>query len=146
MSIDAGDVADFFSRYANLFNRAVIGEVDLSAIKTLYTDEFIAATPKGVHAGAINDAFEDAMLKGYDRYRAMGAKSMSVEGIDVHEVDDAHCVARVRWNSVFQKRGEDAIHILFDASYLLVQQGGRIKVFGWITGDEEGVLKENGVL
>ena len=146
MSIDTKDVAEFFSRYEGLFNRAVNGEADLEAIKALYTNQFISATPKGIHTGAIDASFEAVMSKGYERYREMGTKSVKVEGIEVHEVDDAHCVARVWWNSIYQKPGENEIHIPFHASYLLQQKHGDLKVFGWITGDEDELLKAKGVL
>ena len=86
------------------------------------------------------------MAKGYERYRDLGTKSMKVESIETHEIDDCHLIARVRWQSVYQKPGEDEIPIPFDVNYLLEQRENELKVFGWITGDEEALLNVNGVI
>lgn len=147
MSFPRTDIEEFFTRYQNLFNRAVSGEDNLGDIKHLYADEFIAATPHGAHTGKIDAEFEAVMAKGYERYRSIGTKGMKVQGIDIHDIDDAHCLARVRWDSVYQQPDNDEeIHIPFEVSYLLERQNEKLKVFGWVSGDEEELLKVNGVL
>lgn len=146
MSINNGEVADFFHRYELVFSDAMEGHVDLKAVKQLYAEQFIAATPQGVRAAAFDRSFEAVMSKGYERYRSLGTKSMKVEGIETYEIDDCHLMARVRWHSVYQKPGSDEIHIPFDVNYLLEKRNDDLKVFGWITGDEEELLKARGVL
>ena len=146
MGIGRKDVEIFVARYEYLFNRAVNGDADLDAIKMLYSAEFIAATPQGVRSGVIDDSFEAVMARRYERYRALGTKSMTVEKIDIHEIDGTHCVARVSWESVYQRGGGNEIHIPFDVNYLLEQRGGDLKVFGWIVGDEDALLKAKGVV
>lgn len=146
MSFTRTDIEDFFDRYKTLFNGAVDGKENLGGIKELYSGEFIAATPHGVHTGKVDEEFESTMSKGYERYRALGTKSMEVAGIDIQDIDDTHCLARVRWNSTYQKPDDGEIHVPFEVSYLLEQQGNDLKVFGWVTGDEEALLKANGVL
>jgi hypothetical protein len=146
MSFTRTDIEEFFSRYQDLFNRAVSGDDDLGDIKNLYADEFIAATPHGAHTGKIDADFESVMAKGYERYRAIGTKSMEVHGIDIHDIDDAHCLARVRWDSVYQQSDNDEIHVPFEVSYLLEQHGDGLRVFGWVSGDEQELLKANGIL
>jgi hypothetical protein len=76
----------------------------------------------------------------------MGTKNMKMDGVDVHEIDATHCVVRVSWNSTYQKPGSAETDIPFDVSYLLEQRDGKLRVFGWIAGDEEALLKANGVL
>lgn len=146
MSITKKDVESFFAKYEAVFNDGIEGRVDLKAIKQLYSEQFIAANPKGVRAAAVDGSFEEVISKGYERYRDLGTRSMKVESINMHEVDNCHIIARVRWHSVYQKPGDDEIHIPFDVNYLLQQRSGDLKVFGWITGDEEEVLKAHGVL
>lgn len=146
MSITKKDVESFFAKYEAGFNAALGGHVDLKAIKALYSDQFIAASPRGVRAGTNDGSFDAAMSKGYQRYRDLGTKSMKVESIETHEVDDCHLMARVRWQSVYEKPGTGAIHIPFDVNYLLEHRENEIKVFAWITGDEEALLKAHGVM
>jgi hypothetical protein len=52
----------------------------------------------------------------------------------------------VRWHSVYRKPQGKEIQIAFDVNYLLEQSGSDLKVFGWIAGDEDEVLKAHGVL
>lgn len=140
------EVSNFFHKYELVFSDAIEGNVDLKAAKELYSEQFIAATPQGVRAAAFDGSFEEVMSKGYERYRSLGARSMKVGGIQTYEVDDSHLMARVRWHSVYQKPGINEIHIPFDVNYLLEKRNGELKVFGWITGDEEELLKAHGVL
>lgn len=146
MSINKKDVDNFFANYESVFSDAIEGRIDLKAIKSLYSEQFIAATPQGVRSAAFDGSFEEVMKKGYERYRHIGTKSMKVESINTHEIDDCHLIARVRWHSVYQKPGEDEIHIPFDVNYFLEQRESELKVFGWVTGDEEALLKQNGVI
>lgn len=145
MSINKQEVENFFAKYESVFGDAIEGRIDLEAIKRLYSEQFIAATPQGVRAAAFDGSFEEVMKKGYDRYRQIGTKSMKAESISIHEIDHCHLIARVRWHSVYQKPGHDEIHIPFDLSYFIEQRENNLKVFGWVTGDEEALLKANGV-
>jgi len=146
MTINREDVESFFSKYEAVFADALKGHVDLDAIKALYSEHFIAATPRGVLTAAFDGSFEEVMSKGYERYRELGTKGMQVESIDTHDIDDNHILVRVRWHSTYQKPEEDEIHIPFDVNYLLQQREGQLKVFGWITGDEEALLKAHRVI
>ena len=70
---------------------------------------------------------------------------MRVKGVEMHAIDETHCVAHVSWSSEFEKDGRK-IDIPFTNTYLLEETGGDLKVFGWITGDEVKLLKENGLM
>ncbi|MBL6431569.1 MAG: hypothetical protein HPM95_12080 [Alphaproteobacteria bacterium] len=74
MSIDEKDVERFFSKYQSVFGEAINGHIDLNAIKSFYSEQFIAATPKGVKTAEFDGSFEEVMTKGYERYRKMGTK------------------------------------------------------------------------
>ena len=80
------------------------------------------------------------------RYRSLSTKSIKVERIENHEIDDCHLIARVRWHSMCQKPGTDGTYIPSEVKYLLEKRDGDLKVFGWIKGDEEAVLKFHGIL
>lgn len=145
MTISKGDVEQFFHRYAQTYKDGLDGSLDLDVFRSLYSTQFIAAGPQGVMAGDNDEAFGERMLKGYEQYRQIGTVAMTVTSVEVHPIDETHCLARVSWNSVFEKNGR-RIDIPFTNTYLLEQNDGRLKVFGWITGDEVQLLKENGLM
>lgn len=145
MTISKGDVEQFFQQYAIAFKHGLDGSLDMEELRSLYSAQFIAAGPQGVMTGDNDDAFGERMSKGYEQYRQIGTKAMTVTAIEVHTIDHTHCLAHVSWNSVFEKNGA-RIDVPFTNSYLLQQNEGKLKAFGWITGDEAQLLKDNGLM
>lgn len=145
MAISRSNVEQFFNRYAMAFKHGLEGSLDVEALRSFYSTQYIAAGPKGVMAGDNDDAFGERMVKGYEQYRQIGTKAMSVTAVEVHPIDETHCLAHVGWNSAFEKDGTN-IDIPFTNTYLLEENGGELKVFGWITGDEVQLLKDNGLM
>tara|TARA_R100000365_G_scaffold2579_1_gene8073 strand:+ start:1980 stop:2417 length:438 start_codon:yes stop_codon:yes gene_type:complete len=145
MVVSQDEVEQFFQQYALAFRDGLDGTLDIEALRSLCSTQFIAAGPHGVMAADNDDAFAAQVLRGYEQYRQIGTKAMTVVSIDVHQIDETHCVARVRWNSEYEKDGRH-IEIPFTNSYLLEQCHGKLKVFGWITGDEIQLLKDNGLM
>lgn len=135
----------FFKTYENQFNNALEGNPDLEMIAGFYSEEFIAANPKGVKAGENNNQLKEAMDKGYEYYRSIGTKKMECKDIHITRLDDKHAVAHTKWNSVYLKRGED-ISIPFESHYLIQFRDSSPVIFGWITGDESQLLKEKGII
>ena len=145
MTISKNDVEQFFHRYAVAFNDGLEGSLDKEALRSLYSTQFIAAGPQGVLAGDNDDAFGDRLSKGYERYRQIGTRAMTVTAVEVHPIDETHCLAHVGWNSEFEKDGRQ-IDVPFTNTYLLEQNDGKLKTFGWITGDEVQLLKDHGLM
>ncbi len=145
MSISKGNVEDFFDRYATAFKGGLEGSLDIEALRSLYSTQYIAAGPKGVMAGDNDEAFGERMLKGYEQYRQIGTRAMIITAVEVHPIDETHCLAHVGWNSEFEKDGR-RIDVPFTNTYLLEQSDGILKVFGWVTGDEAQLLKDNGLI
>lgn len=145
MTISKGDVEQFFHRYAMAFKDGLEGSLDMEALRSLYSTQFIAAGPQGVMAGDNDDAFGERMSKGYEQYRQIGTKAMIVTAVEVHPIDKTHCLAHVDWNSEFEKDGRH-IDVPFTNTYLLEQSDGKLKAFVWITGDEVQLLKDNGLM
>lgn len=140
------EVRAFFGRYAQLFAQALAGEADLDQVAALYANEFIAASPAGVMGGKNDEAFKASMAEGYERYRAMGTKAMRLGEVRVSPMDELHCVAHVAWTAVYAREGRPDIEIGFEVHYLVQKRGAEPKVFGWVSGDEEAVLKAHGVI
>ncbi|MFC7377674.1 hypothetical protein [Brevundimonas sp. GCM10030266] len=143
MSSDA--VRKLFDSYSEVFNEALKGKPDLAALAALYEDSFIGAVPAGVMAGSKGKEFDEAMSAGFDRSRKIGTKSMSVQRVEVENIDPIHVMARVDWRATYEtSTGEKQID--FTNVYLVRVIDNRATVFGWITGDEEAELKKHGIV
>ena len=138
-------VRRLFERYQRFFTRALGGDLDGAEAASLYAAEFIAATPAGVMSGKNDDAFVAAMAQGYERYRAIGTKAMTVRAVRVSPIDDLHCVAHVAWTATYARDGREDVAIDFEVHYLVQMLGDEPKVFGWVSGDEEALLRRHGV-
>lgn len=139
-------VRALFRRYQEFFMNSLAGRFDRDAVKALYASEFIDASPAGVTTGKNDEALLAAMAQGYEHYRKIGTKEMTVRGIRISPVDDLHCVAHVAWTAVYQRDDLPRTAIDFDVHYLVQVRDGEAKVFGWMAGDENALLKERGVI
>jgi hypothetical protein len=52
----------------------------------------------------------------------------------------------VAWTAVYARTGESDIAVDFDVHYFLQSLEDAPKVFGWVSGDEQALLKERGVI
>ena len=139
-------VRAFFERYETVFNRSLGGDADMDAVTTLYASEFIAASPAGVMAGKNDDQLKQAMAQGYARYREIGTKEMRLRDVRVSPLDDRHCVAHVAWTATYARTNQPDVTIDFDVHYFIQMLGGEPKVFGWVSGNEEALLRQHGIV
>lgn len=140
------DIRAFFKQYEKCFNQALAGEVDLDDVAALYASEFIAASPAGVMTGKNDDQLKQVMAQGYARYREMGTKEMRLGLVRLSSIDEQHCMAHVAWTAFYSRSGKPDVAIDFDVHYLVRTSEGKPKVFGWISGDEQALLKEHGII
>jgi len=139
-------VRKFFERYEAVFNRSLGGTVDMDEVAALYACEFIAASPAGVMTGKNDDHLKQVMEQGYARYRAMGTKDMRLRSVRLSAIDDHHCVAHVAWTATYARKDGPDVAIDFDVHYFVQWLGGAPKVFGWVSGDEQALLKQHGII
>ncbi|MBY5333203.1 nuclear transport factor 2 family protein [Rhizobium leguminosarum] len=139
-------VRNLFARYQRFFNRALNGDVDLDASASFYASAFIAASPAGVMAGKNDDQLGRLMEQGYEQYRATGTKEMRIRDLRLSPIDECHCVAHIAWTGIYSRRDEPDISIDFDVHYLVQKLNGEPKIFGWVSGDEQALLKEYGIV
>ncbi|HWA20303.1 MAG TPA: nuclear transport factor 2 family protein [Devosia sp.] len=144
--MDQAGVRSFFARYEALFNRSLAGQSNLEDVAALYAPEFIAASPAGVMAGKNDEQLRQVMAQGYERYRAMGTRQMRLRNVRLSPIDDLHCLAHVAWTAFYARPGQPDVAIDFDVHYLVQALDGTPRVFGWISGDEEALLKKHGIL
>lgn len=139
-------VRKLFERYERAFNASLQDNVDTDDVAALYASAFIAASPAGVMTGQNDDKLKEAMEQGYARYRAMGTKEMRMRGLRISPMDEHHCVAHVAWRATYSRNDQPDVTIDFDVHYLVQQLGSETKVFGWVSGDEQALLKQHGIV
>jgi len=139
-------VEKLFERYARFFNQSLHADVDMQEMASLYASDFIAASPAGVMAGKNDDQLRQAMAQGYAHYRAIGTKEMRIRNTRLSPIDALHCVAHVAWTAIYARAGQPDTHIDFDVHYFVQLLDGVPKVFGWVSGDEQAVLRKHGIV
>lgn len=117
----------------------------MDEIATLYASDVIAASPAGVLAGKNDDRFSRPVTQGYAHYRAIGTKGMRIRNIRISPIDEHHCVAHVAWTATYARKDQPDMSIDFEVHYL-VQLRDEAKIFGWVSGDEQALLKKHGIL
>ncbi|TIM07392.1 nuclear transport factor 2 family protein [Mesorhizobium sp.] len=138
-------VRKLFERYERLFRKSLAGDADMDEVTSVYASAFIAASPAGVMVGKNDDQLKQAMKQGYARYRAIGTKEMRIRDVGISPIDEHHCVAHVAWRSIFARKGQTDVTIDFDVHYLVQKLAGEPKIFGWVSGDEQEVLRKHGI-
>jgi len=138
-------VRKLFERYEQAFERALHGDIDMDEVAALYATAFIGASPAGVMTAANDDQFRNVMAQGYAHYRAIGTKAMRVRELRILPMDEHHCVAHVDWTATYARKDRPDVEIAFTVHYLVQKLEEDAKVFGWITGDEQALLKAHGI-
>ncbi len=139
-------VRNLFARYQRFFDHALDGVVDLDQGASFYASAFIAASPAGVVAGTNDDRLGQLMEQGYERYRAMGTKEMRIRDVRLSAMDDHHCSAQVAWTAVYSRQNSPDVSIDFHIHYFVQTLSGEPKIFGWVSGDEQALLKGHGIV
>ena len=137
----------FFDQYEKRFNDALMGTPpDIETVAQSFADHFIEASPSGVIFGKNDEEFRNTILQGYDFYKKIGIVSMNITSKQIEFLDDFHVMVQVQWNSVFKKKDESKGNIEFVVIYFLQTKDDTHKIFSFITGDEQKVLKEYGLI
>lgn len=138
-------VRKLFERYEGFFKQSLGGDMDMDEVASLYASEFIGATPAGVMAGKNDDQFKRVMAQSYAHYRAIGTKEMQIRDVRLSPIDEHHCVAHVAWTATYARKNQSDVVIDFDVHYFVQKLDGEPKVFGWVSGDEQALLRKHGI-
>jgi len=129
------------------FNAALHGSGDLSAVRAAFAPAFIGAGPTQVECSRNDEAFGAALESGYEFYRSIGTRRMTLRGVEVTAIDPAHRMARVRYSSEYERKSDgETVNIDFEVVYLLQISDGRPLIFGFVSGDEQAVLRQHGLV
>lgn len=71
---------------------------------------------------------------------------MRIRGLRISPINDLHCVAHVSWTATYARVDLPETAIDFDVHYLVQILDGAAKVFGWVSGDEQALLKQHGII
>jgi hypothetical protein len=140
------NVKTFFERYERVFMKGLREEPDVNDVSALYASEFIAASPAGLKTGKNDDQLKQVMAQGYARYRAIGTKEMRIRDVRISSLDELHCIAHVAWTATYAREQQPDVAIDFEVHYLIQQLHQDPRIFGWVSGDEEGLLRNHGII
>jgi hypothetical protein len=136
----------FFDRYRDDFNASLhLEDPDMGQFADKFADWFIGANPKGVNCGKNDETFREAMRQGYAFYRSIGITSMEIISREITLLDDFHTMVSIHWQSNYMKKDGAAGNIFFKNIYFMQAQQNQLRIFAYITGDEQAALKEAGL-
>ncbi|MGD9739932.1 MAG: hypothetical protein AB7O56_08075 [Bauldia sp.] len=149
MAITTSEVEAFFAAYGKRSDDALHDPPveDVDGVVASFAPYFVGASPKGVLGGANDAAFRDAVPKGFARYRAIGGTAMTVTAVDVTLFDEWSAMARVGWRFAYTRPGDGTSGtIAFANHYFLNKADGHLRIFAYVTPDEEGAMREHGLI
>lgn len=138
---------EFFSQYAARFNEALAGRIDVEATVAAFADCFVEANPTGINCGQNNKEFREVIPKGYQFYKSIGLASMTILSDTVTLLDDLHAMVKIHWQARYTRKDNKPDELIaFEVTYFLQLRNGTPKIFAYITGDEQKVLREHGLV
>lgn len=139
-------VKNLFERYERFFKQSLGGHIDMDELASFFAPEFIGASPAGIMTGKNDEQLQKVMAQGYTYYRAIGTKEMRIRNLRISPLNEHHCVAHVAWTAIYVRKNQPNVTIDFDVHYLVQQLDGEPKVFGWVSGDEQALLRKHGII
>lgn len=136
----------FFNAYEQRFTDGLSGKADIEATTAAFASSFVEASPAGVHCAQNDKTFREAIPKGYEFYKKIGTQSMKVGSKEITRLDEFHLLCKIHWKSSYLTADKKTVVIDFDVFYFLQHLNNELKIFGYVTGDEQKVLKEKGLI
>jgi hypothetical protein len=144
---ERNDITDFFNQYAARVNWALWeGKFDTEGLMGCFSEDFIGASPLGVRVGKNDASFREAVSKGWTYYRDLGIHSMNIIDKRITQLNELHAMVKVKWQCLFVTNKGKAGEIGFDVFYILQMRASTIKIFAYITGDEQQAFREAGLI
>jgi len=136
----------FFNAYESRFNTSLTGRIDVEGTMQSFANCFVEATPAGITCGKNDEQFREAIPKGIEFYKSIGTTEMKILAMDITVLDDFHAMAEIYWEAIYNtKDGKEEV-IEFTVIYFVQGLNDQIKIFAYITGDEQKVLRDRGLI
>jgi hypothetical protein len=141
-------VRKLFEAYGRSADAAVRGEgaVDVDSIVSSFAPYFVASSPRGVMGGENGETFRELVPKGFQHYREVGGKAMTLVGLSVEPLDTLHAIARVDWDFRYINKAGKSGHVAFTNLYFVTTASGEPKIFAYVTPDEQGAMEAHGLV
>jgi hypothetical protein len=138
----------FFADYEARTNRAFADPpiVDTEESAAVYTECFIEAHPKGVICFKNDAELRKSIPQLLEGQRKLGAKSMKIAELTITPIDDLHAMAKVHWEARYIKQDGAEVVADFDETYFVQTIDDTPKIFAYVAGDQEKLLKEKGLI
>ncbi|HEY0668329.1 MAG TPA: hypothetical protein VGD22_09155 [Sphingobacteriaceae bacterium] len=137
----------FFEDYATRFTGAIGGkDPDIEGTVGSFSESFIEASPLGIHCRKNDEKFREVIPQGYAFYKSIGTRTMTILAKEISILDELHAMVKVHWHSTYVSNKNMSEEIEFMVYYLVQVKAGLPKIFAYITGDEQKVLKEKGLI
>ena len=140
------NIKRFFRQYEDGLAEALAGNANTEAIAGAFANCFVEANPFGVTCGKNDEEFHHAIPKGFEFYRSIGTKNMKIVSVHTTVLDDFHCMSTVHWEAFFETKDGPKVDIQFEVIYFLQSINEQLKIFAYITGDEQGELRKRGLV
>ena len=140
-------IEEFFASYESHFNEALAGnEQRISlALAESFAECFTESSPNGVVCGQNDAQFKTRIEEGLRFYKSIGSESMQILDREITLLGQDHALCKVTWQYSYRKDNSLGT-IDFDVYYFLRTLNDQIRIFGYITGDEQQALKEHGLI
>jgi hypothetical protein len=140
-------INNFFFEYESHFNSALNGEnLDIVGIQKAFAKHYIEASPSGINCGTNDFLFRLSIPKGYRFYKKLGMRSIKSNGKEIIAIDSFHYMVKVNWSAWYILENEVSKTVDFSVVYMLQHLNNELKIFSYITGDEQKALKEKGII
>jgi hypothetical protein len=138
----------FFANYEKNFNDALSGKDTHIVDKVIrsFADCFVESSPLGVSCGKNDSQFIGGIRQGFEFYKKIGTQSMHILAKEVTVLDAYHSMVKIKWQYKAIKQNKEPVEIVFDIYYFLRAVNHEHKIFAYIAGDEQKVLKEHGLI
>ena len=71
---------------------------------------------------------------------------MQIHNVSPSPINEHHCVAHVAWTATYVRKYQSDVAIDFDVHDLVQELDREPEVFGWVSGDEQALLKKHGII
>ncbi len=121
----------FFEEYEAAFNRSLGDAPDIDSVTKAFADCFID-----------DHQLRNVIAQGYQFYKSVGTRQVKIASMDVTPLDEYHSMAKVYYQSIYGKKDGEEVSVDFSIIYLIQIIEDEPKIFGYISGDEQKLLKK----